>query len=39
MQSILIQGVTAYGWLALGVGLGVIIMAIFQINGPDDPAI
>lgn len=26
----------AYMWLAIGVGLGVTVMALIQANGPDD---
>lgn len=36
MQSILIQGVSAYWWLTMGVAIGAILMGIFQANGPDD---
>lgn len=39
MQSILIQGMTAYWWVALGFTVGIITMALIQMNGPDDPAI
>lgn len=37
MQDILIQGMHAYIWLALGVAIGVATMALLQANGPDDP--
>lgn len=36
-MQLAIETVHAYIWLSLGVGIGVMIMALIQMNGPDDP--